>query len=90
MGIDIDEIRRAAKCIHIAVESSIADDIDRILTGAASEIERLRGLLHDARLLVDYGSSSYISGTREDLDWDKRRDEFLIAFVAELIKEPVQ
>lgn len=37
---------------------------------AADAIEKLRGLLGDAR-------SNCIAGSREDLDWDKRRAEAL-------------
>lgn len=44
----------------------ISEDIEK----AADKIEQLRGLLRDAR-------SNCIAGSREDMDWDKRRAKAL-------------
>ncbi len=39
--VTVPELRKAAKCIYIAVEEPVADDIARLLNGAADSIEEL-------------------------------------------------
>ncbi len=41
----LDEAKRAAVCVHLAAEASVADDLARILRGCVAEIEHLRGAL---------------------------------------------
>lgn len=43
--IDTQKLYRAATCVHIAVEKSVADDLSAMLKGAADEIADLRGIL---------------------------------------------
>lgn len=43
MSIDIEELRKAANCIFIAVEKPIAQDISDRLNAAADEISWLQG-----------------------------------------------
>lgn len=42
MTTNVAEIRKAAICIYIAVEETVAKDIARILNGAADMIEQLQ------------------------------------------------
>lgn len=37
----IDELRKAAKCVYIATEEAVADDLARILNAAADRIAEL-------------------------------------------------
>jgi len=54
----VTEARRAASCVHIAVEPIVAEDLARILRKAAAEIERLRPSPADGG-----------EGMREALQW---------------------
>mgnify|MGYP001610332793 CR=1 FL=1 len=38
-GSNLDEVKRAAKCVYLATEASVADDLSRILNWCVSEIE---------------------------------------------------
>lgn len=52
---DITEARKAAKAVYLATEKSVADDLSRIITSLADEIERLREALRKLRGLVVEG-----------------------------------
>src|SRR5260221_445092 len=46
--IDLHYLRKAATCIHIAAEKTVADDISRCLIGAADELAALRAQVDTA------------------------------------------
>lgn len=45
----IVEAQRAAKCIHIAADSAVADDIQRIIDGLIAELRSTQAALTRAR-----------------------------------------
>ena len=40
--IDVDELRKAAKCVYLATDEVVADDLSKKLLDAANMIEALR------------------------------------------------
>ncbi len=41
----VKELRKRAKCVHLACEASVADDLAKYLHRAANEIDRLQGIV---------------------------------------------
>lgn len=65
--ISTDVLRKAAKCIFIAVPGPVAQDISDKLNGAAQEIEELRDFAIWMTGCYDFSQHEYFCLKRDEL-----------------------
>jgi len=46
--LNTEELRKAAKCVYLATDAKVADDLSAKLNGAADEIDQLREWLENS------------------------------------------
>lgn len=78
--MDTNELRRAGRCVYIAVEETVAADLARLLNGSADEIERLQAENEKLRSMIvavpdDGGDESTARRHRDELIDIRLRDE---------------